>query len=170
MRKALVFDDVVVNVIWVGPESNYVPPVGYEMIDATEDAVIGATRVDGVFVPPVVPEPPLDPVVHLAAYRWEKENGGVVVGGLPVLTDQFTRTNLIGARIRAMEDPSYSVQWKTPAGFFVLGAATIIAVADAVADHVQKCFGAEAAVLANIESYSDAAAIEGAFDGFYNAT
>lgn len=125
---------------------------------------------DFIFIDPTPPEPPFDPVAHLAAYRYEKENGGTVVGGLPVLTDQFTRTNLTGARIRATEDPSYTVQWKTPVGFTTLDATTIIAVADAVADHVQKCFGAEAAVLGIIGTLETAEAVEAAFDESYNAT
>lgn len=104
---------------------------------------------------------------RLAACRYERENGGITLIGVPIKTDQFTRTNLIGARIRAMEDAGYTVNWKTDAGFVTLDAPTIIAIADAVANHVQKCFDAEAAVLPSLGQYETAEQVRAAFDAAY---
>lgn len=101
----------------------------------------------------------------LPAYRYEIENVGLDMGSILIQTDQFTRTNLIGARIRATEDPTYSVKWKTTAGFVTLDAATIIAVADAVAAHVQKCFDAEAAITG--QTFESIDAMKAAFDEAY---
>lgn len=101
----------------------------------------------------------------LPAYRYEIENGGIAIGGISIQTDQFTRTNLIGARIRATEDPTYSVKWKTTAGFVTLDASAIVAVADAVAAHVQKCFDAEAAITG--QTFDTINAMKAAFDEAY---
>ena len=106
---------------------------------------------------------------HLPAYRFEKENGGIDVGGMTVQTDRGSRPDLIGARIKAKEDAAYTVKWKTPNGFVTLNAATIITLADEVESHVQKCFAAEAAVQPNIdnETITTKSEIESAFDTAY---
>jgi hypothetical protein len=95
---------------------------------------------------------------ELAAIRYSKEVGGILVGGVPVATDRETQSKLIAARILAKENAVYTVNWKTSAGFVALNAATIIAVADAVASHVQACFDREAVLFAEIDAASDAAA------------
>lgn len=99
----------------------------------------------------------------LAVKRYTVENGGMTVNGLPIRTDEFTRVNLIGARILAAENPKYTVQWKTGGTFVTLDAATIIAVSDAVAAHIQKCFDTENTVLGQIDSYDTPAAVVQAF-------
>lgn len=106
---------------------------------------------------------------HLPAYRYKRENGGLTINNsISIQTDQFTRTNLIGARIRAAADNTYSVRWKTPNGFVTLNAAAIILISNAVADHVQKCFDAEYAVLADIHTFESLAEVEEAFDLAYS--
>jgi hypothetical protein len=95
---------------------------------------------------------------ELAAIRYAKEVGGIVVGGAPVATDRETQAKLIAARILAKENAGYTVNWKTPAGFVSLDAATIISVADAVAAHIQACFDREAVLSAAIDNAADAAA------------
>jgi hypothetical protein len=96
--------------------------------------------------------------VELAAIRYAKETGGIVVSGTAIATDRDTQAKLIAVRIKAKEDSGYSVNWKTAAGFVSLNAATIIAVADAVAAHVQACFDREAVLSAAIDGAADATA------------
>ena len=79
-----------------------------------------------------------------ARLRYDAENGGIEVSGMPVQTDQASQTKIMAARILAKEDANYTVKWKTAAGFVELNATQIIAVADAVRAHVQACFDAEA--------------------------
>lgn len=110
------------------------------------------------------PEPAFDPLPYLANYRHEIENGGITIGGVSVRTDTATRTNLLGARIRAEADPQYTLKWKADNGFVTLNASTIIAISDAVANHVQKCFDAEYAVTNLIEQYQSYTAVKQAFD------
>jgi hypothetical protein len=75
----------------------------------------------------------------------------------------------MAARIIAKEDAGYTVNWKLPSGFVTLDAATIIALADAMRAHVQKCFDAEESVLATVNEYLTVQEIQEAFDAAYAA-
>lgn len=97
---------------------------------------------------------------ELAAIRYAKETGGATVNGSPVATDRETQAKLIAVRIKAKENPAYTVNWKTPAGFVSFDAPTIIAIADGVADHIQACFDREAALTASIDAAADQAALD----------
>ena len=94
-----------------------------------------------------------------ASKRWERENAGVEVGGRNFATDERTRTVLIGSRIVAKEDATYTVEWKFADGFATLTAAELIAAANAVGAHVRACFAAERMHVAAIEALSDAQAV-----------
>ncbi len=100
----------------------------------------------------------------LAAARYAKEVGGITISNVPIQTDRESRANLMGARILAKEDSNYSLTWKIEGGFVTLNAAQIIAIADAVAVHVKRCFEAEAEVYADIENVDD---VESAFEDAY---
>lgn len=101
-------------------------------------------------IPPYVPPSP-ELNVHLADLRWRTEIGGIEVNSLPVATDDRSKIMLSGARIKADKDPAFTTKWKGPDGTFItIGAATIIAVSDAVLDHVDRCFAAENAVAEQI--------------------
>ena len=99
---------------------------------------------------------------YLAAYRYEKENAGITLNGVTILTDLGTRTNLLGAK-----ELGTSISWKTPNGFVVLTAQQVSDIATAVGMHVQKCFNAEATVQANIGNYTTEQQIKDAFDAAY---
>lgn len=89
-------------------------------------------------------------VSYAAQKRWQVETGGIVVGGVSVATDDRSKVMIIGARVKADADPNFTTEWKTPAGFQTINAATIIAISDAVLAHVDACFAVEAIVLAEI--------------------
>lgn len=98
-----------------------------------------------------------DLIVSLKAYaaekRWEKETGGVVVNGAPIKTDRESQGLIAGAFQMVTDDPAKIIKFKTAGGVFVsLDAATVTAIARAVGDHVQACFGLEEGVLAQIDS------------------
>lgn len=105
-------------------------------------------------ITPTQPEPEPEPVDDLPAYaamrRWQKETAGIMVNSVPVATDDRSKMMLMGARLAAQADPDFTTQWKTPAGFVTLDAATFIALSDAVLAHVDACFATEAAVLDDI--------------------
>ena len=92
---------------------------------------------------------------RLALRRYDAEVGGVTVGGAPIATDRESQAKLIAARILAKEDAGYTLNWKTLAGFQSLNSTQIIAVADAVASHVQACFNNEATLSAAIDAAQD---------------
>lgn len=94
-----------------------------------------------------------------AAKRWERENSGIVVGGRAFATDERTRTVLIGSRIVAKEDATYTVEWKFADGFATLTASELIAASNAVGAHVRACFAAEAAHVAAIEALAEQQAV-----------
>lgn len=105
---------------------------------------------------------------HAAHLRWQRETGGIVVGGLAVPTDEHTRNVLTAAYIKASASPSYSIaDWKTAPGTYVtLDAATITSIANAVEAHVQACFSANRVVDEAIDAgtVTTVAEVEAAFD------
>jgi hypothetical protein len=89
-------------------------------------------------------------LAEIAALRWKDETGGVVLNGMSVDTSRESQALITGAALQATIDPEYSCRWKTAAGFVELNAATILAVAVAVREHVQACFDKEAALAAEV--------------------
>ena len=104
-----------------------------------------------VELPPVPPPTEAELLAYAADKRWRVETGGIVVSGVPIATDDRSKTMIMGARLKADSDPAYVARWKNAAGEFVdIDAVTIIAVSDAVASHVDACFVAESLVAAEV--------------------
>lgn len=92
--------------------------------------------------------------------RWQKEIASIVINGVPVATDDRSKTLILGKRAKARESPAASFRWKASSGEWVeLTGAQIIAIADAVADHVQACFDREGELHDLIDAAPDAAAV-----------
>ena len=85
---------------------------------------------------------------YLAWARYVAERRGV--NG--IRTDRESQSMITGAALKAMQDDTYSCKWKTDAGFVELTAPQILAIADAVREHVQGCFDREAELLALVEA------------------
>ncbi len=106
-------------------------------------------------------------VAYAERKKWAKKVGGIVVGGLPVRTDDATRTEIGLARSDAALDPAWSTEWKLGNGTYVtLDGATINAIAAAVSAHVRACFATGADVAAEIAAgtITSTAEIDAAFD------
>jgi len=97
-----------------------------------------------------VPEPAPDWLALIAARRWAAETGGIVLGGMPVDTDDRSKLLINGAALRASRDSSYTLHWKTVEGFIDLPADQVLIMADAVSDHVQACFTRESELQAAV--------------------
>jgi Domain of unknown function (DUF4376) len=80
---------------------------------------------------------------ELATYRYEKEIGGTNFFGVQLDTSRQSQSLIIGARLAAMANSSYVVNWKAASGWTTLDANTIIVISDAVRAHVQGCFDVE---------------------------
>lgn len=102
---------------------------------------------------PILIDPPVyvpttdDHRAVVAARRWQAEVAGINVSGMHIDTDDRSKTLITGSAIKAMRDPEYTLNWKTPDGFIQIPATQVLAMADAVSDHVQACFDREAELL-----------------------
>lgn len=108
---------------------------------------------------------------QLSAYatfkRYAVETGGITVEAMPISTDRQSQAMINGAYNLVQLAPASSLQFKTDSGFVALNATQIIALATAVAVHVQKCFSAEASASAAIAAgtMTTPAEIDAAFVG-----
>jgi hypothetical protein len=85
--------------------------------------------------------------------RWRNETGGIVVGGVPIATDDRSKQMIVGARIAADADPNWSTEWVGADGnVYPVTATAMIAISDAVQAHVNDCFVTYAAVKADIDA------------------
>lgn len=87
---------------------------------------------------------------QIAARRYQAEIGGIELSGMPIETDDRSKLLINGAALRANRSADYVLRWKTSEGFVDLTADQVLAVADAVSEHVQECFDREDALLAAV--------------------
>ncbi|WP_235918388.1 DUF4376 domain-containing protein [Brucella anthropi] len=114
--------------------------------------MIAEWEADGNTIEPYSPPAP-DLPAYAAQKRWEKENGGIIVGGAQIATDDRSKVMISGARVAAEKEPNFSTEWKAADGsFLTVNAAMVIAISDAMLAHVSNCFAIEAQVLTDIES------------------
>lgn len=85
---------------------------------------------------------------EIATARYNAEIAGV--NG--IRTDRESQGLITGAALKAMQDNTYTCKWKGIDGFVTLTAPQIIAIADAVREHVQECFNREATLIALIDN------------------
>lgn len=128
-------------------------PDGATFMDV-EGAQIGWTVSGNTLVAPPEPEaPPVDLVAYAADARWRKEVGGIVIGGIPVATDDRSKAMIIGARVAAQADPDWTTVWHgTDGGAYPLNAASMLAISNAVEAHVNGTFATFAIVKADIDA------------------
>lgn len=110
------------------------------------------------------PEPTLAEIkaqkkAQIAAARYAAETAGIEAGGFTVRTDRDSQALITGAALAATQDPGYSVVWKCPEGFVTLTAEQIIAAAQAVRAHVERCFSREAEISSAVDAAKSAKAV-----------
>jgi hypothetical protein len=94
---------------------------------------------------------------ELAAARYAAVNGGTTFNGIPIRTDDQTRTELAIARQFAKENPNLTVQWQLGTGNFIaLDAATIIAISNVVLAHQQAQFTKQSELTALVDAATTA--------------
>ncbi|WP_306006452.1 DUF4376 domain-containing protein [Aquicoccus porphyridii] len=110
----------------------------------------------------------------LADLRWKRETGGISLeGGMRVNTSRESQAQ-IAASVQSIEAGLLTepVDWKLETGWVELTADQILTIAQAVADHVQRCFAAERRVAARMESLAGDLSdvdVAHAFDDAYDA-
>lgn len=155
---ARIIDNVAVEVwtdggLGITPADVFVPGLASQLEPVPDGLVAGSQLVDGQWIaPPPTPEPePAWPDV-IAARRYDAEVGGIELSEMHIDTSRDSQALITGAALSAMRNAAYVCRWKTVAGFVDLGAERVLAVADAVRDHVQACFDREAELLAELEA------------------
>ncbi len=105
---------------------------------------------------PYAAPPESDPVTlvaYLGHVRWAKETGGITVDKVPVATDRTSQGAVEKLASRAARVATFAPQFKGSDGaFYDVGNKGLVAIGDAVSDHIQACFDAEASLLADIKS------------------
>lgn len=139
---------VVASRVAIETLDGYDPGPGLIAIDVSGQVAYAGctwTEQDGFIEPP---QPPIDPaeqkallIAYAADARWRKEVGGIVVNGIPVATDDRSKQMIVGARIAAEADSSFTTPWVGSDGSInTLNAAQVIAISNAVLAHVAECF------------------------------
>lgn len=96
---------------------------------------------------------PLDLPAYAADKRWQKEVGGIIFNGVPIATDDRSKQMIMGARVAADADANFTTPWVGVDGnVYPLDAQSIIAISNAVLQHVANCFSIFASVKAQIDS------------------
>lgn len=108
---------------------------------------------------------PVEP--HISTYHKQRVTDGITVSGVSIKANDKTERRLMAARIVAKENAAYTVKWEAENGFFELNATQIIAIADALLAHIQKCFAAKEAIAS--EEYLTKEEVEQAFDAAYDS-
>lgn len=104
-------------------------------------------------------------LAELDDYRWQREVGGADFGGVTIRTDWNSQAKVTAAYTMAKLDPAYVIPtWEVvPGVFMALDNATIVAMGEAVRDHVQSTFDRKAALHGVIAGLDTAEAVQ-AFD------
>lgn len=87
---------------------------------------------------------------QIAARRYTAETSGTTIDGMPIDTGRDSQGLITGAAVQAIIDPTYSLHWKTSAGFVELTGQQILGVASMVRAYVQSCFNREASLLDSV--------------------
>lgn len=92
-------------------------------------------------------------IVYAADRRWRREAGGIVVGGVPVATDDRSKVMIVGARVAAEANAAWSTNWHGADGqIYPINASDMIAISAAVEAHINSCFAIFAQVKMKIEA------------------
>jgi len=116
---------------------------------------------DAMFPVPTLDEQKAAKLAALAYKRWQVATGGITVESLSVPTDDTTQLKATAAYVKATKDSDFSISsWKLPDGtFMALDNATIIAIGDAITDHIEACFDNEATLTTAINAAADQTAL-----------
>lgn len=170
---ARLVDGVVVEV-WISPAPEITPVEAFHpdmpghWQACAADVEQGYVLEGAGLVPPPPPEPTdTELLAHAADLRWRREVGGLMLGGVPIATDDRSKIMIMGARVAAAANPDWETVWHGADGqTYPLNAAQMIAISVAVEAHVNGTFATFALVKAGIEAgeVTTMAAIDAAFD------
>lgn len=90
----------------------------------------------------------------LADLRWQRETGGVTLPvGLHIITTRESQAQIAGVmQSIAAGLIAEPIDWKLASGWVEISAAQMTEIAQAVADHVKRCFAAERSVYEHMQT------------------
>lgn len=144
-------------------------PVNHTVFRCPDDGPVGFVNNGGVIAPYAAFASLEDAITakltELDDYRWQREVGGAPFAGVTIRTDWNSQAKVTAAYTMAKLDPSYAIPtWEVVPGVFMpLDNATIIAMGEAVRDHVQETFNRKAVLHGQIAALESIEAVE-AFD------
>lgn len=102
------------------------------------------TATDTTVVTPTLESVKAAKLAQIADWRYRQEVSGIDVNGMLVLTDRETQAQLTGAYVSLTQGLVQNVNWKVNSTTWItLTLLEIAAMAEAVSNHVQRCFTAE---------------------------
>jgi len=134
-------------------EFEHLLPAGCVQITDAEAAAI-------LNPPLTIEEVKANKLAALAAYRYEQETAGIVVGDATIKTDRESQAMISGAKMFSDLNPTALIDWKGADGWVQINQATLLAIGQAVGAHVQSCFSAERTHAEAIAALTTAAEIE----------
>lgn len=133
-------------------------------LDIGVPRVVPAVGTAGSYTPPPPPPAPTladfkaAKLAELASWRYEKEVGGINLGGATIDTDRDSQGKITSAYVALREGMVTSIDFKAKGGVWVtLGIAEVEPMAQAVVRHIQGMFTLEKEIAAQI---ADAQTIE----------
>lgn len=144
-------------------------PANYTIFRCPDDGPIGFVNNGGVIADYAkfegLAEAMAAKLAELDDFRWQVEIGGTEMAGITIRTDPNSQAKVAAAYTMARLDPAYEVPtWEALPGLFVpLSNAQLIAMGEAVRDHVQDTFNRKAVLHAAITALESVEAVE-AFD------
>ena len=130
------------------------------------ERVVVPVGTTGSYTPPAPPAVTLESVkaqklADLAAWRYDKEVGGISIAGSRIKTDRESQATITGAFISLSQGLATSIDWKAEGGVWVqLTLAQIAPIAQAVVAHVQACFSAERLIAEEIQAATTIEAVQ----------
>lgn len=137
---------------------------GVGAVEMTPEEIL-AWEADQASALPTLEEAKATKLAELDDFRWQVEIGGTEMAGITIRTDPNSQAKVAAAYTMARLDPSYEVPtWEALPGLFVpLSNAQLIAMGEAVRDHVQDTFNRKAVLHGQIAALESVEAVE-AFD------
>lgn len=166
VKNGVVADVITIDGDLVPGVDVYTPDFAADMVETTSATEIGWVYDGKKFAAPVAAPPTKEELkTALAIARLEVETGGINANGVSVSTDRNSQAMITGAYSYASMSSDYPIKFKSANGWVDLSREEVVAVALAVAVHVQACFASEAAASAaidagTIKTYEDIANLE----------
>jgi len=146
------------------PDSNYVifpvilaDPPDMDSFYQRPSGPYYAIGVDDIIGHYTIAEKPISEISYMikqkaTEYRYEKEIKGCEFNSIKLATDRESQSLMTGVRLKSDVDNTKTFNWKGGDGWVTIDHTAIVALSDAVMDHVESCFGLEMDVHQSVDA------------------